>query len=125
MNDEQRIREAIERWMQATRGGDVDATLALMTDDVIFTVAGRAPFGKGEFTDQSRGLADAKVDGRAEVLEVTVEGNVAWTRTRLEVTMTLPDGKSMKRAGNTLSIWRRGADGAWRICRDANLLVPV
>jgi uncharacterized protein (TIGR02246 family) len=123
MTDEQAIREAIERWMRATRDGELDSVIELMAEDVVFTVAGREPFGKATFIEQSKALAGATIDGQSEMLEVTVVGAVAWTRTRLEVSMSTPDGKHVRRAGHTLSIWRKESDGKWRLARDANLLV--
>jgi ketosteroid isomerase-like protein len=40
-NDEQEIRQLVATWMSATKGGDVKAILELMTDDVVFLVAGQ------------------------------------------------------------------------------------
>ena len=34
--DERAIREVVDRWMDATRAGDLPAILDLMTDDVLF-----------------------------------------------------------------------------------------
>jgi ketosteroid isomerase-like protein len=31
-------------------------------------------------------------------------------------------GAANRRSGNTLTVWRKSADGAWQIFRDANLL---
>jgi ketosteroid isomerase-like protein len=38
------------------------------------------------------------------------------------MTMTLPDGKRVRRAGYTLTILHKTADGRWLLARDANLL---
>ena len=38
--------------------------------------------------------------------------------------MTPPGGKPMRRAGYTLTILRKEADGRWLLARDANLLTP-
>jgi len=35
-NDEQQIRELVSTWMAATKAGNVDTVLRLMTDDVVF-----------------------------------------------------------------------------------------
>jgi uncharacterized protein (TIGR02246 family) len=123
MTDEAAIREAIETWMRATADGDTDTVLALMTDDVVFTVAGREPFGKREFAAQSKKLQGTKIVGHHELLEVSVHGSVAWTRTELSVSVTAPGGKVTRRKGHTLSVWQKEKDGKWRLSRDANLLV--
>jgi ketosteroid isomerase-like protein len=40
------------------------------------------------------------------------------------MTITTPNGESMHRAGYTLTLYRKQADGHWRLTRDANLLGP-
>ena len=126
--DEQQIRDLVATWMAATRAGDVDTVLDLMTDDVVFLVAGRPPMGKAEFAAGARaqaGGAAPTFDGTSEVQEVVVAGDWAFTRTRLTVVATPPDGAPpTTRAGHTLSVLRREG-GRWRLARDANLLAPV
>jgi uncharacterized protein (TIGR02246 family) len=126
--DEQQIRELVATWMSATEAGDVATILNLMTDDVVFVVAGRAPFGKREFAEQMKppapGTPLPKIDGHSEIEEIEVVGDVAWMRTRLSVDVTPPGGVPLKRAGHTLSVLRKQG-GRWQLARDANLLTPV
>ena len=125
--DEQQIRSLIARWMEASRAGDFDARMNLITDDVVFLIPGNPPMRHDDFATASKSM-DGKVhiDGHAEVQEITIDGDVATCWTRLEVSVTpLAGGDTVKRAGNTLSIFRRGADGQWRIWRDANMLGPA
>ena len=35
-NDERAIRELVQTWMTATKAGDIQTVLSLMTDDVVF-----------------------------------------------------------------------------------------
>jgi uncharacterized protein (TIGR02246 family) len=72
--DERAIRELVETWMEATRGGDHAAVLALMSEDVIYMVPGRAPFGREAF-EVPAGVTPPNVEGRAEILEVAVLGD--------------------------------------------------
>ena len=123
MSDDVRaIRNLIDRWMKASKAGDTQAVLNLMTDDVIFMTCGRDPFGKEEFAAASATMTDMKFDGTAEVKEVLVHGDWAWARTHLTVTVTMPDGKEVRRSGYALSILTKDMDSIWRIARDANLL---
>ena len=126
-NDEQQIRDLVATWMSATRDGDVDTVLSLMTDDVVFLVAGQPPFGKQKFAEALRAPVGAKlpkIDGRNDIQEIRVFGDWAYMWTRLSVEMTPPGGAPMKRAGHTLSVLRK-TGGRWQLARDANLLVPV
>jgi uncharacterized protein (TIGR02246 family) len=123
MSDDVRaIRNLIDRWMKASKAGDTKAVLNMMTDDVIFMTCGRDPFGKEEFAAASTTMTDMRIDGTADVKEVTVTGDWAWARTYLSITATMPDGKQVRRSGYVLSILFKDMDSIWRIARDANLL---
>jgi uncharacterized protein (TIGR02246 family) len=126
-NDEQQIRDLVATWMSATKTGDTAAVLELMTDDVVFLVSGQPPFGKERFAQTMRlpdGAPRPRMDGRSEIQEIHIAGDVAYMWARLSVEVTPPDGAPMKRAGHTLSVLRKDG-GKWRLARDANLLAPV
>jgi len=53
-DDERAIRQLVSAWMEATRAGDVEAVLALMSDDVVFLTPGRPPMGKADFAAAAR-----------------------------------------------------------------------
>jgi uncharacterized protein (TIGR02246 family) len=125
--DERQIRDLVAAWHAATKAGDVDAVLDLMTDDVVFLVPGRAPMGKQEFAALSRrppGAPLPEIDGHSEIQEVVVAGDIAYLWTKLRVVVTPPGGAAVERAGHTLTVLRR-VDGRWRLARDANLLAVV
>ncbi|HEX8938466.1 MAG TPA: SgcJ/EcaC family oxidoreductase [Sphingomicrobium sp.] len=121
MNDDERaIRELIETWMEASRSGDIDAVLELMTDDVVFMTPGRDPFGKQEFRAASEAMRAVEVDGRAEIREIRVIGDWAWVRNNIELIVTPLNREPVRRSGYTLSSLKTCADGRWRLIRDAN-----
>jgi uncharacterized protein (TIGR02246 family) len=125
--DEREIRDLVATWLAASKAGDVDTVLGLMTDDVVFLVPGRAPMHKQEFAALSRLPAGSKppqIDGRSEIQEIQVSGDVAFMWTKLSMVMTPPGGQPIERAGHTLSVLKR-VDGRWLLARDANLLVLV
>jgi uncharacterized protein (TIGR02246 family) len=123
-SDEQQIRDVIETWMQASREGDLDTVMSLMTDDAIFLTPGNPPMRREEFIAASRSLAGKiRIEGQPDILEITVTGDLAICWNRLEMVMTpIGSGASMRRTGSTLSVFRRGEDRRWRLWRDANLL---
>ena len=120
--DERAIRTLIANWIAASRSADLARVLSLMADDVLFLVPGQPPFGTEKFAEASRGMKDLRIEGKSDVQEVVVNGEWAWCRTQLQVTVTAPDGKVVRRSGQTLSILRKQADGSWLLARDANLL---
>ena len=121
-DDERAIRQLVETWMTATKNGDNATVLTLMTDDVIFMVPDKEPFGKEAFAAAAEGMADIHMEGRSDIVELQVLGNWAFIRNRIDMTMTPPNGEPVHRSGYTLTLLRKEADGRWRLARDANLL---
>jgi len=120
--DERAIRELVATWMQASQAGDLQTVLGLMTDDVIFMVPGREPFGKEAFAAASQGMKNVRMEGTSEIKELQVFGDWAYLRNYIQLTVTPPGGAPVKRSGYTLTILRKQPDGRWLLARDANLL---
>jgi uncharacterized protein (TIGR02246 family) len=127
-SDEQQIRELIATWMSATKAGDVDTVLGLMTDDVVYLVPGRPPMRKAEFAAAAQAQAGAgglEFDGHSDIQEVQVAGEWAFVRTHLRVVAKPRDGSPpVEREGHTLTVLRKQG-GRWLLARDANLLGPA
>lgn len=122
-DDERAIRNVVDTWLAASKAGDLDTVLSLMSDDVLFLTPGQAPFGKEAFAKMSQGMKGMHVDGTSEIQEVQVFGEIAYLRNALRIVITMPDRKVVRRSGQTLTILRKEADGMWRLVRDANLVM--
>lgn len=128
--DEQAVREVVAKWLEASKAGDVDTVLTLMTDDVVFLQPGRPPMiGKAAYAEQAKPQQGPpqqrmQIDGTSEIQEVQVVGDMAYLWSKLSVTATPPGGAPIRRAGHTLTVFRK-QDGRWLLARDANLLVKV
>ena len=120
--DERAIRELVDTWMKASRAGDNETVLSLMSDDVIFMVPGREPFGKQTFAANSRSMDGVNLEGSADIREIKVLGDWAYLRNFIEITITPPGGAPVRRSGFTLTILRKEPDGRWVLARDANLV---
>ena len=123
--DERAIRELVATWMSASKAGDSETVLRLIADDAVFMVVGQEPFGKEAFRAASQASKDLRIEGTSDIHEVTVLGDWAWLRNYLTVTVTPPGGAAICRAGWTLTILRKTADGQWVLARDANLMTKV
>jgi uncharacterized protein (TIGR02246 family) len=121
-DDERAIRKLIDTWMTASRMGDLQTVLGLMSDDVVFLVPGKKPFGKAEFAATSGSMKDVRIEGRSEIRELEIAASWAWVRADLSIVMTSPGGEPIRRSGPTLTILRKQPDGRWLLARDANLL---
>jgi len=121
-DDERAIRQVVATWMAASRSGDGATVLSLMTEDAIFMVPGREPFGREVFEAAAAAPNAMRMEGTNEIVEIQVLGEWAFSRNRIELTATPPGGEPVRRHGYTLTLYRKGADGRWRLARDANLL---
>jgi uncharacterized protein (TIGR02246 family) len=121
-DDERAIRSLVVKWMAASQAGDTTAVLSLMTDDVVFMVPGREPFGKEAFAAASKDMQGVRIEGKSDIRELKVLGDWAYLRSYLEVKMMPPGGNSVERSGYTLTIFHKQPDGRWLLARDANLL---
>lgn len=122
--DEQAIRAVVAEWIAASKRGDTQAVLDLVTDDVLFLQPGQQPMDRAAFEAASRAQTTQKlkIDVTSDIREVQVEGNMGFLWSRLSVTVTPPSSESVMREGHTLTIFRK-QDGKWRLARDANMLV--
>jgi uncharacterized protein (TIGR02246 family) len=96
MNDEQQIRALMQTWMDATKSGDIQTVLDLMTDDAVFMVVGQEPFGKNAFKKAAEaaasGAGSVRFESESNIEELKVLGDWAYARTRLKVTV-VPSGE--------------------------------
>lgn len=126
--DEHEIRQLVSTWMGATKAGDVDAVLSLMSDDAVFLVPGQPPMRKADSAAASRAMSGPhapQFDGTSEIQEIRILGDLAFMWTKLTVVVTPPAGAPpITRAGHTLTILNKQA-GKWLLARDANMLAPV
>jgi uncharacterized protein (TIGR02246 family) len=123
--DERAIRELISKWMSASQAGDTATVLSLMAEDAVFMVPGREPFGKAAFAGMAETMKDLRMEGTNEVRELTVTGGWAFARSYIAMTVTPAGGEPVRRAGWTLTVFRKEPDGRWLLARDANLLTKV
>lgn len=122
-SDEQQIRDVIDAWMKASQEGDLATLMNLMTEDVVFLTPGNPPMRRDDFEARSKSMAGKiRIEGKSEVQEITVTGDIAICWNYLEMTATPEGSAPVRRAGNILSVFRRGEKGQWRIWRDANML---
>ena len=128
MTDEEAIRNLIAEWHRATAAGDVESVLQLMSDDVVFLVAGKPPMeGSASFAEGLRRLLSThSIVSSGEIQELVVSGDLAYTWTKLDVKIEAKSGgESTSRKGSALSILKKQSDGRWLLIRDANLLPPA
>ena len=127
-NDDEEIRKLVSTWIRATRSGDIDTVLSLMSDDVVFLMPGQPVMRKAGFAAAAReqaGTSAPPFDGTSEIQEIKVLGDWAFMWAKLTVVVTpAGGGPPITRSGHTLSVLRKD-NGRWVLARDANMLAPV
>jgi uncharacterized protein (TIGR02246 family) len=74
-DDERAIRKLVDTWLAASKAGDLATVLSLMTDDVIFMVPGRKPFGKDAFAAAFEGMRNLRIEGTSDINEIQLLGD--------------------------------------------------
>ena len=125
-SDEQAIRQLVSTWLSATKTGNTEQVLKLMSDDVVFLTPGRPPMRKSDFVAGRAAQQNFEIDGESDIQEIKLLGDEwAYCWNKLSVVMTPRDGGApARRTGNVLSILHKQA-GSWMIVRDANMLTIV
>lgn len=125
--DEREIREVHSTWIDAVNAGDLVRLLTLMADDVVFLNPGQAPFGRDGFSANFVGAhQQLRIHCISELEEVVVVGEVAYTRSRDELTVTpRAGGEATQLAGHRITVYRKQPEGRWLLARDAHTLSPA
>ena len=93
-----------------------------MADDVVFLNPDQAPFGRNEFSANFSAAHDqVRIHCSSELQEVVVVGEVSYTRSRDELSITLRAvGAVTKLAGHRITVYREQPDDRWLVARDVN-----
>jgi uncharacterized protein (TIGR02246 family) len=123
-SDEQAIGEVHATWIDAVNAGDLARLVALMANDVVFLVPGRAPVGRDGFpAGFSAAHEQSRIHCVSELDDVVVVGEVAYTLCRDSLSVTpRAGGEATELTGNRITVYRKQPDGRWLLARDANTL---
>ena len=119
--DRAALARAHEREMEALRAGDLARFERAFADGaVIVSSDGRTLVGKPEILASYRGIfAAGRSDPSTEILDVVVSGDWALERFAFSTHVEPADGSPPFTVhGVGVHVYRRGADGIWRIAYD-------
>lgn len=121
------VRQAIEqanaKFIDAMIRGDSAGMIANYADDAVVMDPGTpAARGRGEIGARfARKIQSAKVsDEKAITTSVDVAGDYAIETGTFDVTFTPKGGTLTHDKGKYLTVWKKQADGSWKIYRDIN-----
>ncbi|MBC7833703.1 MAG: nuclear transport factor 2 family protein [Phycisphaerales bacterium] len=113
---------AHEAYVNAINSNNLDAVLAMLTDDVVF-MAPHEPrlVGKAAVRPWAEGYLGAfRIHWEKTTLEFVVSGEWAFEQYAYKCTDTpRSGGPAVHDSGKGINIYHRDPDGTWRVARDA------
>jgi uncharacterized protein (TIGR02246 family) len=115
------IEAANQRFMIAIKAGDIPAMSANFADDAVALMPGMpAMNGLAAIEEGWKGMFASMTlnDMRFATDDIMLSDDVAVEHGTYNMTSTLKGAKPKTETGKYLTVWRRQADGSWRIVRD-------
>lgn len=118
--DVQSIRKADDEWCRLAMAGDFTALVErCYTKDAIL-LPPNEPAAKGrKAIAASFGAWPRMTDATIHSDEVVGRGDLAYTSGTWAATMHVKDAAPVQDKGKYVAIWRKDADGGWKMTRDA------
>jgi uncharacterized protein (TIGR02246 family) len=116
------LRAADSSVAAAIKARDAERAASFYADDaVIMPVAEAIVTGRSAIKEEWRhvfGIPGIDNNSRLVASAVSASGDLGYTRGTYESAMLEPGGKRVVERGKWVSVWKRGADGNWRILID-------
>jgi uncharacterized protein (TIGR02246 family) len=120
--DEQALRDADAQWSKAAEAKDLDKTVSYYANDAIVM----PPNASAATTKEAIRSAwkemltspGAAISWKATKVEVAQGGDLAYVSGTYEETMTDASGQSVKDHGKYVEIFKKQADGTWKVVAD-------
>jgi len=121
---EDAINATSEEFAKAVDAKDVDKIVSYYTDDaVLFAPSGPATVGKDALRKAWQGFLSgpaSKIDVSGTVIDVAASGDLAFERGNFAATTTDAKGKTTTQTGKLVDVWKKRADGSWKMAADTN-----
>ena len=121
--DEAAIRAADADFVKAAAAKDLDKCMSLYADDAVFLSSGQpAVVGKDNIRPVIQRMLAAPMQLTVHVASVDVarSGDLAMDRGTVEAAVTDKKGKTTTQTSEYVLVWKKGADGVWKIAADTS-----
>ena len=121
------ITKTANDWIRYYEAGDLERLMTLYEEDAIVALHGK-PALRGKEAIRNffaPGIGKAEVDFKIDIEEIDVHGDTAHFLSKYWLTAISPDsGEVYMDAGRSLLIYKRAADGAWKLYLDIDQATP-
>jgi uncharacterized protein (TIGR02246 family) len=128
--DEATIRDLDVQWSKTAEAGDLEGTISYYSDDAV-VLPPNAPIAntKQAIRDIWAQMVapDSKVSWESTKIEVARSSDLAYSMGTYQEEMKGPDGKPITDSGKFIEVWKKQADGKWKVVADmfsSDLPVP-
>lgn len=121
--DEATIRAADADFVKAAAAKDLDKCMSPYADDAVFFSSGSpAVLGKDNIRPVIQRMLAAPMQLTVNTTSVDVarSGDLAMDRGTVEAAVTDKKGKTTKQTSEYVLVWKKGADGMWKIAADTS-----
>jgi uncharacterized protein (TIGR02246 family) len=122
--DEAAITAAGVALAQAAEAKDLDKCMSFYVDDpVLFVPGAPAVIGKDAVRQAFAGFLGVqalKLETSGLIIDVAQSGDLAFERGSYSNTITDAKGKTTTETGKLALVWKKQADGSWKIAADTN-----
>jgi len=116
--DQAAIREAGARYERLVNAGDFKGLTAFYTEDATLLPPG-LPAVQGRAAIEAVNAGGPPISNvQIQLLELDGRSDLAYTRDAVSFTVHPPGAAPVDVRIKVMTIWRKGADGSWRILRD-------
>jgi len=120
------INSTSDEFARATEAKDLDKVMSYYTDDaVLFAPSSPAAVGKDAVRKAWQGFLagpPSKIDVGETIVDVAASGDLAFERGSFTITTTDAKGKTTAATGKLVDVWKKQADGSWKMAADTNLM---
>ena len=116
------IRKADLAWEKVFAAKDLDKSVDFCAADAS-VLSPNAPIATGHDAISKLfagffALPDLKISWRPDKVEAARSGDLGYSRGAYEMTFKGPDGKQMSDKGKYVTVWKKQADGSWKVVND-------
>jgi uncharacterized protein (TIGR02246 family) len=127
--DENAVKEQDEQWAKVAGANDLEATVSYYTDDASL-LAPNAPIATGKQAIRAVWATllnpDTTVSWQVTKADAARSGELAYVMGAYQITAKNPKGKSLEDRGKLVEVWKKQADGKWKVVTDIfNSDLPV